>query len=111
MASNKGKTTVADQAPKIEYSGFRDMEEMDMAQIRKASEDFVYKVSNSGFIFTRLSVRLKKIHKVENNQKFEFVVELNQTKQTRSASMIDKNPFKALDLAFKKLLVELKKTQ
>jgi ribosome-associated translation inhibitor RaiA len=64
-----------------------------------------------GMGFRRLSIRMKAIHKVENNQKFEIHVAIEGFGRIRSAEMTDKNIFKALDLACKKLLVEIQKTR
>jgi len=111
MSSNKGKVQSSDSAARIEYSGFKDMDESDMVQIRKAAQDFAEKISGHGFGFDRLALRLKEIHKVDHNQKFEFHVEVNKGTVTRAAECTDKNPFKALDLALKSLLVELNKTR
>jgi hypothetical protein len=109
MASNKGKKQVSDSAPRIEYSGFKDIEAPDMAQLRTLSEDFANKITSHGVGFTRILIRLKEIHKVEKTQKYEMSVKISGPKVTRSAECTDKNPFKALDLACKKLLVEIAK--
>ena len=109
MSSNKGKETISDAAPQIDYSGFKDIEQVDMLQIQKTTQEFADKVLGHGLRFRRLSVRMKAIHKVENNQKFEIHVAIEGFRKTRSAEVTDKNIFKALDLACKKLLVEVQK--
>jgi len=109
MPSNKGKHTFSDPLPQIEYSGFKDIEKVDMSQIQKTSEEFASKVLGHGLSFRLLSVRMKSIHKVENNQKFEIHVAIEGVGKIRSAEVTDKNIFKALDLACKKLLVEVQK--
>ena len=111
MAANKGKRQVSDDSPRIEYSGFKDFEKVEMVQVQSAAEAFVEKVVGHGLGITRLSVRLKSIHKVGNNQKFEVHVELNARKGTRAAGETDKNIFKALDLSFKKLMYEVTKNR
>jgi hypothetical protein len=109
MAVNKGKTQVSDATPRIEYSGFKEMELTDVRQIQQLTEDFAAKVQGHGVAFDRIHVRCKDVHKVEHNQKFEMHVEVSSAKMKRAAETVDKNPFKALDLALKKLLVEIGK--
>jgi hypothetical protein len=109
MAVNKGKTQSSDSTPRIEYSGFKDMDAGDMAQIQKVAEEFTEKIASHGQHFNRVGIRCKQIHKVEHNQKFEISVSIESAKMHRSAEVIDKNPFKALEISFKKLLFELEK--
>jgi ribosome-associated translation inhibitor RaiA len=91
---------------KIEFSGFKDINGMDMDLIRKKVTNFATDVSEADEKFRKIHMTLKKVHERADNQIYEIQAKL-VGKETITSDVDDRNLLAAIDTVLKKLSAQM----
>ncbi|MFH1212061.1 MAG: hypothetical protein V1659_03990 [Candidatus Woesearchaeota archaeon] len=91
----------------ISLAGFKELDYKDLIIIKKIVGSETRRISEQLSDFQRITLTLKPVHKVEDNQKNELHVKIVAEGKVYTAEVTDKNIFFALDAAFKKIHAQI----
>ena len=91
----------------IDLVGFKQVSMSEVVVVKKLVGSYTRKIQQLCNNFQGVSVRLKEIHKIDNNAKNEVHVKAIDDGKVFTSEVVDTNLFVALDSALKKVLAEV----
>ena len=93
--------------PRIELTGFRDIDESSMEIIKKNILHHIHRIEELARKFERLHITLKSVHEREKSEKCDIHAKLNDGGKAYNTHVTERNIFVAIDSALEKLTNEL----
>lgn len=91
----------------VELSGFKDMDEASMADLRREVEPYLKRYGEICKGFEKLMLRMKKVHAQVHSEKYEIHASVIDKGRLYTSTVTDKNPIAAIDTALTKIEREI----
>ncbi len=96
-----------DFSEKIELSGFKDIDEPAMSDLKRIAASYVKKFNEICEEFEKLTIRMKKVHAQVHSEKYEVHVSVLGKGKLFTSAVTDKNLLNAADAAMQKVEHEI----
>ena len=97
----------ADFGPNVELSGFKDIDEAAMGDLRRLVGTYLRRYGEICRKFQKLTLRMKKVHAQVHSEKYEIHASVTDNGRLYTSTTTDKNLIGAADLALSKIESEI----
>ncbi len=91
----------------VELSGFKDMDEAAMQDLRREVEPYLKRYVEICSDFQKLILKMKKVHAQVHSEKYEIHASVIDNGKLFTSTVTDKNPIAAIDSALAKIEREI----
>ncbi|MBI2549855.1 hypothetical protein HYV83_01590 [Candidatus Woesearchaeota archaeon] len=96
-----------DFSEKIELSGFKDIDEPAISDLKRIAASYVKRFSEICGEFEKLTIRMKKVHAQVHSEKYEVHISVLDKGKLFTSAVTDKNLLNAADAALQKVEHEI----
>lgn len=100
-----------DFGPNVELSGFRDIDEFAMADLKRLVGTYLRRYGEICRKFQNLALKMKKVHAQVHSEKYEIHASITDSGKFYTSTTTDKNLINAVDLALAKIESEASKAR